>query len=216
MNELLSGIGAASGAIALWLVYVLRKSAQEYIDEKAKNLATREDIGRITAEVEAVKANYLRQTHAWKWIFEKEYEILRNVWDSTWELQATVRSLKPLWDHLPENKEEKMEEFRKRYNDYIKTVQKFQDMVMKNRPFIPPVIYETCLELSSIVGVLQNDFMSSFTPPYYSDCKKILDCGRKLEKKLDELNQAIRKHVHGVIQDAQQGIQPDTYVTDLE
>ena len=209
MTEFLSWVGAISGSIALGLFYIFRKGAQKYVDAKAQNLATIEDIAKITGEVEAVKATHIRQSHAWKWIFEKEYEILRNVWDSTWEFQATARSLRPMMDQLPEDKEKQKEVFIKRHGVHIESVQKFQEMVIKNQPFIPPVIYEKCLELRSIVIELQVDFEMTFDSRHEPDWKKIFDCGRRLDEKLDELNVAIREHVHGVIQEAQQGVQPD-------
>lgn len=211
MTEILSWIGAVSGAIALGLFYMFKNGAQKYVDAKAQNLATIEDVAKITGEVEAVKASHLRQSHAWKWIFEKEYEILRNVWDSTWEFQATARSLRPIMDQLPLDKEKQKEVFIERHGVHVDSVRKFRDMVIKNQPFIPPFIYEKCLELRSIVIELQVDFEMTFDGSGEPDWKKIHECGKNLDDKLAELNAAIRKHVHGVIQDAQQGVQPDAY-----
>jgi len=211
MNEALSWIGAISGLIALAVAAILRRGAHKYVDEKARNLATRQDTARITEEVEAVKALHLRQSHAWKWIFEKEYEILRDVWECAWELQATGRSLRPILDHLPEDEEEKKKVYRKRYDIYSESAVKFQNTVQKNQPFIPPSIYKKCLELRSIVIELQVDFEITFEEHIRADWKKIHKCGKKLDEKLAELNESIRKHVHGIVRDAQQGIEPDAY-----
>ena len=38
---------------------------QHYASEKFKNLATSQDISKITTKIESIKADYLNQTHAW-------------------------------------------------------------------------------------------------------------------------------------------------------
>ncbi|EJO3996482.1 chromosome partitioning protein ParA [Vibrio vulnificus] len=50
------GIGAIIGAG--FLFFVLKSFLPAYLTEKAKNLATKEDIGEITSEVEQVKSGY--------------------------------------------------------------------------------------------------------------------------------------------------------------
>ena len=52
LNFVCSGAGAA---LAIWL---LRGFLKSYVDEKGKNLATREDIASITHEVERVRLGY--------------------------------------------------------------------------------------------------------------------------------------------------------------
>ncbi len=69
--DVLGAIGATAGTISAILFVIFRNSAQKYVDEKAKNLATIEDTAKITTEVEKVKAGYLQRSHAWKQIFEK-------------------------------------------------------------------------------------------------------------------------------------------------
>lgn len=50
------GIGAIVGAG--FLFFILKSFLPSYFSEKAKNLATKEDIGQITSEVEQVKSGY--------------------------------------------------------------------------------------------------------------------------------------------------------------
>ena len=51
-----AGIGAIVGG---FIIYMIVKSfIPSYLSEKAKNLATKEDIGKITNEIESVKADY--------------------------------------------------------------------------------------------------------------------------------------------------------------
>ena len=55
MYEILQWLGRLSGIVAIVLFFIFRKGAQNYVDEKAKNLATIEDTAKITQEVEGVK-----------------------------------------------------------------------------------------------------------------------------------------------------------------
>jgi hypothetical protein len=201
--EILDAIGSLAGIAAVALFLIFRKGAQRYVDEKAKNLATLEDTERITEEVERVKATYLQRSHAWKQIFEKEYSLLRDVWNSTWEFQATARSLRPISDLLPEDVEEQKTVFRKRYESHGGAVNAFRDLVIKNRPFIPPHVYESCLSLRTTVIQLQVNFEMSFDGEIKPDWEKIVKCGRDLDDQLEKLNTAIRNHIYGKIDGAE-------------
>jgi hypothetical protein len=85
----LSYVGAfgVGGIIAGGFVFLLLKSfIPSYLREKGKNLATREDIARITEEIECVKSQYavllLRQSR----IYERQAEILANLYKSLHEV----------------------------------------------------------------------------------------------------------------------------------
>lgn len=194
--DVLGVVGSIGSVVAIILVYIFRNSAQKYVDEKAKNLATIEDIAKITTEVEKVKTAYLQQAHAWKQNFEVEYALLREVWNSTWEFQATARSLRPLFDRLPEEKDKQREVFIERHKVFVNSVNSFRDMVIKNQPFIPPRVYAICLSLRQVVVEIQVDFEMSFDDSR-PDWKKIHECGKRLDEILEELNYAIREYVHG-------------------
>lgn len=202
--ELLETIGSWGGYIAIVLILIFRKSAQKYVDKKAENLATIEDTAKITKEVEDVKSKYSRESHAWKWVFEKEYDLLKDVWNSSWEFQAAARSLRPMLDFLPEGEEEKAKVFQERYDTYMNAAETFKDEVYKNKPFIPPSVYEVCFELKDIISDFQVDFeMSDIQKLCGSDWEKKIDSLKKMNSTLDELNNQIRTHIHGKIKDAQ-------------
>jgi len=205
--ELLGIIGNIAGVVACILFVFFRKGAQKYVDEKAKNLATIEDTEKITKEVEKVKAEYLQRSHAWKQIFEKEYSLLREVWNATWEFQSTARSLRPLFDRLPEDKEKQKIVFTERYERHINAANSFIDFIYKNRPFIPPHVYETCLSLRRLVIELQVDFEMSFKDNNDNDqtnWDRINECSKKIDIELDELNNVIRNHIYGKMNGAEQ------------
>ncbi len=196
--EILTIISPIASTIAVVLSIIFKKSAQVYVDEKAKNLATLEDTAKITQEIESVKSQYSQKSHAWKWVFEKEYEILNEVWKSTWEFQFAARSLRPIMEFLPQDNADKKEVFRTRRQLYNNSVVNFRDIVLKNKPFIPASVYDTCISLREIVIDLKVDFEITFNNEQPEpNWQKLHEKGKQLDKKLEELNEQIRAHIHG-------------------
>jgi len=52
--EILLNIGSIAGLVAAGLFFIFQKGSQKYVDKKAENLATKEDIQDITQTVETV------------------------------------------------------------------------------------------------------------------------------------------------------------------
>ena len=204
--EILTTIATVAGIISVTLFVIFRNSAQKYVDEKAKNLATIEDTEKITNEIEKVKSDYAQRSHAWKQIFEFEHEVLKDVWKATWDLQAYARSLRPMLDHLPDEREKRQEVFLERHKKYLEKVEIFREVVIKSQPFIPPHVYKSCMELREEVIELQVDFEMSFDEKIgnFPDWKKINECSKKLDKKIENLNNSIREHIYGKINEAKQ------------
>ena len=199
--EILNSIGFIAGVIASILFVIFRNSAQKYVDEKAKNLATIEDTEKITNEIERIRTEYIQRSHAWKHIFEFELEVLKDVWKATWDLQAYSRSLRPSIDNLPEDKEKERELFIKRYKKYSEKEEIFREFVVKNQPFIPPHVYKSCIDLREVVIELEVDFEMSLNErsKYEPDWKNIHECNKKLDQKIENLNISIREHIYGKI-----------------
>ncbi len=53
----------------------------QYLREKGKNFATREDVRNITERIESVKSQYASQLHISQVRYEKEFEILSDLAD---------------------------------------------------------------------------------------------------------------------------------------
>ena len=189
-------MSSISSGTCVVLFLIFKNGAQKYVDKKAENLATEEDVARITSEVEGVKSDFGNRTHAWKQIFESEYALMKEVWATTWEFQALARSLRPLMDYLPEDREKEREQLIERYNRYQKGVVAFRDVVIKNQPFIPPNIYDKSLELRETVLELEVHFEINLRHNVEIDWRKILDAGKKLDEGLEELNNSIREHFY--------------------
>lgn len=187
--------GSIGGMVAFFVLSLIKVGSHQYIDEKAKNLATLQDIKEITEKVESVKTEYVNRSYAWRKFLDFELNILKDVWKASWELQASVRSLNPIIDNLPENEEEKKKIFIARYKEYKEKVIQFIDMVVKNQPFIPPGIYTSSMEIRKSAISPQVNFEINFSNMEKIDWRKIVRDNKELDQKIDELNVQIRTYI---------------------
>jgi hypothetical protein len=81
--------------------------------------------------------------------FEKEFEILVNVWRSLADLTSTTLALRPVLDSIDPIKSEEERKL-ERLNNFSDSYMDFYEHVEKFRPFYPSDIYQTLLEISSI------------------------------------------------------------------
>lgn len=204
-DELVTGMIATEDSImVIWniinslfivivgLAVVFYKS---YMAEKGKNLATKEDIGRITSEIESVRSQFEVYVHSEKEIFSKEYSLLEKVWEYTWELQARVRNLRPMLDCLPKDLDERNKVEQQRVDDYIQSMKLFIDGVVKKRPFIPDKVYDVVMKLRNTV-VTEESRVQILNA--YSNVSLLEEAQSNIEKLnllIEELNEAIRSHV---------------------
>ncbi|OVE80637.1 hypothetical protein BVY04_05475 [bacterium M21] len=138
------------------IVLILKHSMKGYGEEKGKLQAALEELPKLTQKVEEVKkkievsnaeeiakivkgveARYELKNHYSKEVFNKEYEVLENVYGSTWKLQACVQTIMPVLDKLPVDKEERKKVFQERWSRYAEAFNEFRDGVTQKRPFIP-------------------------------------------------------------------------------
>ncbi len=91
---LLSYIGSFGfgGILAGGIVFFLLKSfLPSYVKEKSKNLATREDIAKITNEIEGVKLQYAVLLQRQSRIHERQVEILSKLYRYLLEVQEYLK-----------------------------------------------------------------------------------------------------------------------------
>lgn len=178
------------------VIFLVQQSAKSFFNEKSKNLATRQDIEDITKKVEQVKTDYINQSYAWKKFFDFELENIKNVWNACWELQSSARSLRPILDELPMDKEKEKELFWERYREYIKKKNSYIDMVIKNQPFIPPEIYSLSAEVKKLAITLEVDFKICLQYDQNPKWDTILETNKKLDLIIDDLNEQIRNYIY--------------------
>jgi hypothetical protein len=116
----------------MWLICL---RPQHYALEKAKGLATKEDIEEITCKVEGVRSEVSVKLELIKWELgkkatihwlaaEKEFEALAEIGKALYELKSATMSLRPSMDVVDSN-EPVMDKHNSRYQDWIKSYEIF-------------------------------------------------------------------------------------------
>lgn len=187
--------GTIGGIASPVLILIIRSSAQKYTDKKAENLATIQDTGKITDQVERIKSDYQMWFQVSRFVYEREYALFGEVWKESWELQSKARSLTPVFDRVPEDKAERKEELIKRYESYAEQVNNYKTAVVKMKPFIPKDVYCSSYRIWEIVVSLQVMFTMSFQGVKEPDWLKVEESCKKLEIELEQLCQEIRNCV---------------------
>ncbi len=141
--------------LTLLLGLFVKSLVPAYFAKKGENLATKEDIEEITKKVEAVRIEYAKLQHKSQFAFEKEFDILSEVWEALFDLQVTTMSLRPVFDTYDpakseeQRKQERLEKFVASYNAYAK-------IVMSRKPFYPNNIF-TVLEKIRILALTESN-----------------------------------------------------------
>jgi len=129
--------------------FFLKSYLPTYFGEKGKNLATKEDIKDITDKVEAVRSEYARRQHMHDIAFDKEFEILSEVWKTLVDLRSATQGLRPVFDYVDPNESEE-ERKKKRLQKFAECYNIFAGTVAKNQPFYPKDLYDSLFEISMI------------------------------------------------------------------
>lgn len=167
-----------------------------YFSEKFKNLATAQDIAKITTKVESIKAEYLNQTYAWARFFDFEFEHVKAVWDASYDLQISARSLSPIIDRVPLDEESQKAVRQDRHREYYECISQYQKKVLKNQPFIPQEIYNTSKTIMRLVIPLAIDFELCQRQEKEPDWMKIVDTNSKLDEQITEFCDQIQTYIY--------------------
>jgi hypothetical protein len=189
---------------AFGLMLFMRHLLPSYVAEKGKNLATKEDIGAITREIESVKATYAEniealraalssRSHIHQVRYEQEFAFLLELTEKVVELRNAAMSLRPT---VSFGKEEGTEEEVKkrrlaRYSEARHAIHVFSDT---RQPFLPAKIYAALDELGQVAW---NEAVAySMHSPNESDYwEGVLENQRAILERSNNLLQEIRRRV---------------------
>ncbi len=177
--------------------FFIRSYLPAYFEEKGKNLATKEDIAEITDKIEAVRAQYAVRSHMNTLTFEKEFEILSEVWSTLVDLKSAAQGLRPMLDHVDPN-EPADERKRKRLQKFAESYSAFANVVEKNRPFYPTDIYKALFEIMMIAADEADEYRHRDPDRRRLDEKywrSALDNNRKIVAQVDGVCELIRKRI---------------------
>jgi hypothetical protein len=139
MEYLVTAIAVLAPAIAgLVAALFLKSFLPSYMGEKAKNLATKEDIAEITKRLEGVKSEIGSRLHVHQRRYEHEFALMLELSEKLVELRDAARSLRPVAGYLPADPVEDKKRRRIRFNDANQALYAFRE---SRKPFFPAEIY---------------------------------------------------------------------------
>lgn len=121
------------------------------------------------------------------------------MWRASWEVQYSARAVRPILDSIPSDPDEAKEEYLKRAKQYWDATETYLDAVTKQRPFIPPAVYEACELVEKSVIKLKNEFEKTYRGAEDRiKWETISEEETKLNELMADLNKRIRQHIHEV------------------
>ncbi len=194
------------GALAL----LAKRYLPSYIEEKGKNLATKEDIREITDKIESVKIEYAKELeglksqlnakfHAQTVRFEKEFDSYKEIWGSLVEVEDHFGKL-----HLalsdPNPRRELTEAERK---EFLQVMDKFCLVCEKNSPFFSREVYDEIvkfMEMEAVGTPITYSYLPVPTPAQTAFVKRLFDDLLRgpdsvFTKKIERIREAIRLRI---------------------
>lgn len=129
MEEIAIGLNALAlvVAILLWRFWL-----PKYFEEKAKNLAQKEDLNELTAITEEVRSRFSHGSIVFRAQFEAEFEMMQGVWTKAKRLKRAFVEAYPHPDFLPPTQEA--------FEQFVAIQIDFLDFLEGSRPFLPTTV----------------------------------------------------------------------------
>jgi hypothetical protein len=181
-----------------------------YLKAKGKNLATSEDIDKITDKIESVKTEYAKELeslksqlnakfHARTVRYEKEFESYKEIWDSIVELMDHIFELH-IAVSIPDRGSDLAKADRKKF---LEAIGKFYFAFEKNRPFFSPEVYSVIAELRHLPAIEKSitySYLPVPTPEETATTKSLLEelligPADQLMKKTNAIEKAMRSRI---------------------
>lgn len=114
-----------------------------------------------------------KAVHVSKLQFEHEYEIYKQAWEQLFALRQATLSLRPQLDDVDPNESDESR-MRKRIAAFRTPYNAFLDVIEKNKPFYPPVIYDALSDVREKCRheVIEYENLDSRKLDYYIDAMK--------------------------------------------
>ena len=191
----------------------LRSYLPSYLEKKGENLATKEDVEEITDKVERVRSQYITdieilrsdlgmRAHVHKLQFEREFDILSQVWDKLIDLSVATHGLRPVLDNVePDIPEQEVKA--QRLQIFLKSSDAFFNTVHKNRPFYPQEIFDALAKVMEVTRIeaaeysvrspyLASGHGSGFNRDYW---ERGISNARAIIAAIDEVCEVIRRRI---------------------
>ena len=127
--SIIASFGGAAALVAAVIKFTANKIA-EGLAQKYQH--------QLDLKTEDIKADLENRNHSYQAKFDKEFEIYGKMMPALLELNEEVQWLYPdALDHLPEDENERMEVYQKRYENAVKALQKAQHTLGEYSIFMP-------------------------------------------------------------------------------
>jgi len=186
------------------IVTVIITLTASYLREKGKNIATKEDIGEITTQVEKAKSEYSEQleklkselaqkSHLSRIRYEREMKVFEDVWPRLHTLRTAVLSLRPVMDTVlavGETEDGRKEE---RGTAFFEAYRELALAVEENRPFYPEEVWKELRELLQLTWVEAVDYrLSDQKRDWEKYWDKALENAKAIQEQVEKICEAIR------------------------
>jgi hypothetical protein len=158
-----------------------------YLQQKGKNLATREDISEITRKVESIKTDYAAKQHFSRLRYEREIELYREIW--TLVHQFYLKSTLAFGWKIPSNQVSEISEIPTK-ESWQKSRELLSQTIEKNKPFYPSEIWTELGELEALCINLALLYQENAISP-----AEKRDAGQQAKTQYQKIEQAIRKRL---------------------
>ncbi len=120
-----------------------------YLRRKGENVATKEDVKKITDQIESVKYEYAKDLHINQTRYGKEFEILLELNKKIFPLRDAICALQPKID-VQWSTETKEEQKHRKLQRYEKAAKELYEIIESYRPFYPKEIYHLLKNLDDL------------------------------------------------------------------
>lgn len=133
--------------------------------------------------------------------FEREYKIYSQIWLKMLNLRWDTLAMMPIYDILPEDKEDRRQEYIKRYKKHKNSLNEFYTELYSNAPFISEEIYNDLILISGLCREQGIDF-SIYKLEIDKDernakeRKEYYDKDKKIINDIDDLTNKLRKYLN--------------------
>ncbi len=117
-----------------------------YLQKKAENLATKEDLKAITTKVESIKASVGAQLYIHQFRYQNEFKILMDLSEKLVALRDATTLLRPIVDSYA-SQEPETERKQRRLSEWRTATINFYKKYEAQMPFYPEEIYQAIREL---------------------------------------------------------------------
>ena len=151
---------------------LLKQYLPKYLERKAENLATKEDIGAITKEIESVKTDYSMRLERLrnaldktKYMHQKQFNlelaVYRDLWKQLVILREATGSLRPIMDNPLKEGEREEQRKQERGKAFFEAYNPLNRTIEDNRPFYAEEIWAELRNLSDLTWAEAVDYRFS-------------------------------------------------------